>query len=219
MFMNDIRLNTIYNLIRDGVGVADIGTDHGYIPCNLAENGYTGNIFATDINIGPLNKAIENAANRGLADRISFKLCDGIDPALKNMVDTFVIAGMGGETICSIMDSADDFYSDKYTFIFQPMTKAEILRYWLINNGFQIEFETTAYDGRLYSIFTARFGGRTVLSDLELYTGKTELIADDSNYSLLLEKLEKKLEPAAHNGAILQQVLNDIRDKRMLIGS
>ena len=71
------RLQLIAENIDGGKGVIDVGTDHGYLPVYLAENSYTGSIFASDINEDPLNKAIRHAKNTGVDNKINFLLCDG----------------------------------------------------------------------------------------------------------------------------------------------
>ena len=91
--------------------------------------------------------------------------------------DTIVIAGMGGDTICGILDRAEWCMDRRYTLILQPMTRSEVLRYWLVYNEFEIILEDLVADtGEIYQIITARFGGETTLSDAELYTGNFEMI-------------------------------------------
>ena len=172
------RLELIRSLISEGLGVADIGTDHGYIPSVLALSGYRGNIIAADINPQPLESAIRNAREYGVEDRIAFVLSDGLDSIPPDLIDTIVIAGMGGDLICSILDRAEWVLNDAYHLILQPMTKPEILRYWLVNNGFTIECDIPLKDmGKLYSVIKASYTGlNTFLSDGELYTGSTNLI-------------------------------------------
>ena len=126
------RLKLIASHIDDGIGFVDVGTDHGYLPIEMCLNGYCGNIFASDINEDPLDKARVNAREACVYDKMEFLLCDGLDPSLQNKVDTIVIAGMGGDTICSILDKAEWCMDRRYKLILQPMTKAEVLRYWLV---------------------------------------------------------------------------------------
>ena len=100
----DRRLSTIASQIENGLGLADVGTDHGFLPVHLARHGYTGNLYASDINEGPLQTAIDNAAHAGVSDRIKFLLCDGLRLCPPEEVDTIVIAGMGGLLIADILD-------------------------------------------------------------------------------------------------------------------
>ena len=183
------RLTCIASHVPEGLGLADIGTDHGYLPVELAKHGYRGNLVASDIRPGPLQAAQKSAKEAGLANRIRFHLCDGISPDDAKLVDTIVIAGMGGDTICGILDRAEFCYDRRYTFLLQPMTRAEVLRYWLINNGFGIEEEDLVADGGiLYSVFKARFGINTVLNEGELFTGSFEMLQDHPLFSAFLKQ-------------------------------
>ena len=183
------RLTCIASHVPEGLGLADIGTDHGYLPVELAKRGYTGNLIASDIRPGPLQTAQKSAKEAGLANQIRFRLCDGISPDDAKLVDTFVIAGMGGDTICGILDRAEFCYDSRYTFLFQPMTRAEVLRYWLIHNEFSIEEEDLVEDGGiLYSVFKARFGKKTVLNEAELFTGSFDMLRDHPLFPAFLDQ-------------------------------
>lgn len=163
--------------IPAGKGVIDVGTDHGYIPVYLSEHGYSGNILASDINPGPLNSGIQNARDAGVEEKIHFILCNGLEKCPSEAVDTILIAGMGGDTISGILDRSEWIMDRSYLLVLQPMTKAEILRYWLVNNGFEILSEELCEEaGKVYQIITSRWGGYTKLDDAELFTGKYELI-------------------------------------------
>ena len=191
----DKRLLSIASHVKNGRGVVDVGTDHGFLPIYLALNGYKGNIFATDINSEPLLTGIENAKEAGLADKIEFILCDGLEKCPYTKIDTLIIAGMGGDTMCGILDRAEWLYQWPYKLILQPMTKAEILRYWLSNNGFEIKTEELVEDaGNLYQIMTAAAGYERKLNDAELLTGKFELISRSEYFPKRLDKLIKAYE-------------------------
>ena len=188
------RLKAIYSHISDGIGVVDVGTDHGFIPTALAESGYAGKIIASDINAGPLECARRNAEEAGVSDKIEFQLCDGLDKCAPAEIDTIVIAGMGGDTICGILDRAEWCIAPGYKLILQPMSKSEILRFWLINNGFQIISEEYVCDGNLYQILAAEFGPFVRHSDAELYTGKYETVCSDGLFPEYLDRLIERFE-------------------------
>ena len=175
-FMNK-RLYCIFNLIsKNSIGVLDVGTDHGFIPIALAEDNFSGNIIATDINSLPLSRAVMLAEKRGVCDRICFQVFDGLNTAYKDMVDTIVIAGMGGDLICSIIDHGDWILDHSYSLILQPMSKPEVLRYYLINNGFTIRAENRIMEkNRIYTIIDCFFSDKnsSSYSTLDLYLGKT----------------------------------------------
>ena len=193
----DKRLKIIASYIEDGTGVADVGTDHGRLPVELAKSGYKGNIIATDINAGPLASGVSNAKEAGVDGRIEFILCDGLTKCPPERIDTIVAAGMGGDMICHVLDESYWCMDKKYKLILQPMTKSEVLRYWLVNNGFEILAEDHCAEGSaLYQIIVARFGGCTVLSDAELFTGKAELCRSRELYLRRREIVRKALKNA-----------------------
>jgi len=193
----DDRLKKIASNIEPGIGFADVGTDHGYIPAALALGGYTGKIYATDINSAPLQSAVKTAEEAGVAGRIRFLCCDGLALCDPEAIDTIVIAGMGGDLICRILDRAEWCLRDQYKLILQPMTKNEVLRYWLVNNGFEIEREQLSPDGeKIYQIMVARFGGETKLSRAELFTGKYALCEDKALFVRSLGLIHKRLSRA-----------------------
>lgn len=192
------RLELIASILPHGRGFADVGTDHGYLPVYMAQHGYSGKIIASDINEGPLSTAVASARQAGVEDRICFRLCDGLDGCGSEELDTVVIAGMGGDTICGILDRADWVMSRDILLILQPMTKAEVLRYWLTNNDFAICGEWLIEEnGEIYQILSARFGARTPLSDAELFTGKYELAVGNALFPVQLAALIKRFERAA----------------------
>ena len=189
------RLETIANMVQNGRGLIDVGTDHGYLPVWLAQRGYTGVLYASDINASPLASARKTAREAALGeDRIKFLLCDGLALCPPDAVDTIVIAGMGGDTIVKILDEAEFCMDSRYLLILQPMTKPEVLRYWLAYNEFEILSESLVQEtGGLYQILTARFGGNTRLCDAELFVGKASLAEDPALYRLALDQLEARL--------------------------
>lgn len=173
----DRRLEQLYNLIPvNGRGVIDVGTDHGQIPISLARSQYTGNIYASDIVTGPLNIAREAARATKTEGRIHFMLCDGLELCPAESVDTIIIAGMGGDTICGILDRVDWIFSGQYKLILQPMTRAEVLRYWLVHNEFLIDKEAVIVDdSHVYQIFTASNGKSPKYSDAEYLVGRCSI--------------------------------------------
>ena len=191
----DKRLLSIAKKISPGIGIVDVGTDHGYLPIYLLDHGYRGNIIASDINEEPLLCARRNAEKAGYEDNIRFILCDGLDESVSALVDTIVIAGMGGDTICGILDRAEWCMDKRYRLILQPMSKAEILRYWLSYNDFEIVEESFLEDnGTVYQIISAVYGKRCPLSDAELFVGRHELSSKEPQYKRVLKDAREKFE-------------------------
>ena len=191
------RLEAIAALVRNGKGLVDVGTDHGYLPAALAISGYGGRLYASDINEAPLMAAKRTAEANGVSNRISFLLCDGLSLCPPEEIDTIVIAGMGGDLIVKILDEAEWCLDARYQLILQPMTKAEVLRYWLVYNGFGIDGETLAEDGgHLYQIISARFGKEIRLNDAELFAGSRFFSTDKDLYARHLRRLSARFEHA-----------------------
>lgn len=197
------RLELIASLVKDGVGVADVGTDHAYIPIMLRRSGYKGNIIAGDINECPLEKARQSLENAGLSDSVELVLCDGLSGVESSKVDTIIVAGMGGDTITGILDRGlydmPEWASrSDYKLILQPVTKPEILRFWLVNNGFAITGEMqTEENGMLYQIICAQSGESPKYKDAELYTGRLSQIQDSKYFDKLLNSYIKRFKLAA----------------------
>ncbi len=189
----DQRLSCIFRMIRPGRGVIDVGTDHGYLPLRLAESAYPGQILASDIREGPLAAAKRTASQSEAGGRIRFLLSDGLEACPPNEVDTIVIAGMGGDTICGILDRAEWCMDPAYRLILQPMTKQEVLRYWLSNNGFSIDEEHLIEDkDAIYQILGANFTNHNeLLSDAELRIGKRGLAETKAYRRLIGQELRR----------------------------
>lgn len=220
------RLERILSHIPDGgAGTVDVGTDHGYLPAALALRGYSGRIFASDIREGPLRSARRTAEEAGAAEKIRCLLCDGLADCPRDQIDTIVIAGMGGDTICGILDRAEWCMDGRYTLLLQPVTKAEVLRYWLVNNGFAVFLEDPVEDGGiLYPLIAARFGGETRLSEAELFTGSAALLRGNPLLKKLLARQRLRFEralaglraaaPAADDGraAVFETILKQLKE-------
>lgn len=199
------RLELIASLVEDGVGVADVGTDHAYLPIMLRRCGYKGNIIAGDINEGPLEKACQSLENAGLSDSVELVLSDGLNGVDSSKVDTVIVAGMGGDTITGILDRGlydmPEWASrSDYKLILQPVTKPEILRFWLVNNGFSITSEwQTEENGVLYQIICAQPGESPKYKDAELFTGRLDQIQDSKYLDKLLSTHIKRFESAVNS--------------------
>ena len=201
----------------------DVGTDHGMIPIRLAQSDYTGNIFASDIVSGPLNVAMEAARACSQEHRIRFLLCDGLDLCPPEEVDCILIAGMGGDSICGILDRAEWLFSAPYTLILQPMTKAEVVRYWLVHNEFQIDREAVvSEEGHIYQVFSAIPGKNPRMTDAEYLIGRRDTFRFGEPVELLirhqLEQTEKKINGLSSAGYtnsseyfFFKQVLDQLR--------
>jgi tRNA (adenine22-N1)-methyltransferase len=148
------RIRKLASYINVGESVADVGPDHGYLPILLIREGVSTRVIMTDIAEGPLAIARGNAIKYGVT--IDCRFGDGIAPLSPGEVDTVVIAGMGGETIISIM-SADLAKTASFTkFILQPRTKVEDLRAWLTERYEIVAEDSVEERGRACKIIVVR---------------------------------------------------------------
>jgi tRNA (adenine22-N1)-methyltransferase len=156
----DPRLAAAESFVRQGSVAADIGSDHSYLACRLAQSGRCPLCYACDIAQGPLERTRHTVLRYGLQGKVTPLLSDGLAGLREKQIDDIVIAGMGGELIAGILAAAPWAWDEKKRFVLQPMTKAERLRIWLYRNGFVIEEETAAQSGRFaYTVISARYSG------------------------------------------------------------
>ncbi len=156
--MLDARLQCVAALVRDGARLADIGTDHAYLPVYLMQQGRLTSAVAADIGEGPAASARSHIAQASLTDAIDVRVCDGLTGIQAAEVSDIVIAGMGGETIVHILNAAPWVKNRALRLILQPMTKTVELRRYLFAQGFVIDEEHLVRDGRhLYCVMAAHF--------------------------------------------------------------
>lgn len=150
-------------MIRSGGRVADIGTDHAYLPIWLARNGLVEKAIAADINLGPLQKAAMNVKRHLVSDLVETRLSDGLDQVFPHEADDIIIAGMGGETIAGIIQKAPWLKQNKKNLVLQPMTCAKELREFLAREGYALQDERAVLaDGRVYSVMRAEYDPKQV---------------------------------------------------------
>lgn len=159
------RLLAVAGMVRQGSRVADIGTDHAYLPVYLVQEHIAPCAVATDIRRGPVQAALKTVQQAALTDKICVRLGDGLSPVSPDEAEDIVIAGMGGETIVQILSAAPWVQSPHYRLILQPMSKPEQLHQYLLQNGFEIEREFLVADGHTYIVLTAVYTGCPPLTD------------------------------------------------------
>ncbi|MBR5459429.1 MAG: SAM-dependent methyltransferase [Clostridia bacterium] len=167
------RLYAAFLLVEGGVCVADIGTDHGYLPIELVKSGKAPSAIASDINPQPLDKARANIESEGLSSKIELRLTDGAI-GLEDRAEELVIAGMGGELIAEIVKKAEFTRKKDFHMVLQPMTKTPELRRWLWNNGYRITCEKYLEDsGHFYTVLSVHYmGENTEYTALDSEIGK-----------------------------------------------
>ncbi len=167
------RLAKIASLVPKGSILADIGTDHGYIPCYCVKNNICPRALAMDINQGPLDNARDTVTSEGLTKLVELRLSDGMNKLNYAEADTIVIAGMGGLLIKSILERDKDKLKDGTCLILQPMLAQKELRQYLYDNDMSVENEYLALEGsKIYNIILARKGYRYTPSPRDIIIGR-----------------------------------------------
>ena len=173
------RLLACCGFVRKGDRVADVGCDHGYLGIHLLTSGIAKSIIASDVAEGPLQSAMRNGHKYGVKSKMSFYLSDGVRNIPRDF-DSMVCAGMGADTMMSILDAAPWLKDPKYRLILQCQSKRPDLRKYLYANGFAIRRETLAKDGKFcYPIMEVVYAPGESLSGAEFYITPA-LLTDNS---------------------------------------
>ena len=150
------RLLSCAEFVRPGDRVADVGCDHGYLGIYLLKQNIASYVFASDINPGPLASAVRNGEKYGVSHRISFHLSAGVQNVPRDF-DTMICAGMGADTMISILEEAPCLKSGQYRLILQCQSKTPMLRKYLWDNGWDITQERAIKDGRfVYTVMEVK---------------------------------------------------------------
>lgn len=157
----DQRLRSAVAFVRAGAVVADVGTDHAYLPIVLTGTGQASFAVASDINQGPIDRAAQHVAEYGLSARVKTVRADGLCGIDEYHPTDIIIFGMGGELIARILGDAPWVKDPGIRLILQPMTHAESVRRYLAGEGFAIIDEVLSTEGgKIYQTIVAEFDGR-----------------------------------------------------------
>lgn len=196
------RLEAVASFVPTGAVVADIGSDHAYLPCYLVHNGIVKKAIAGEVVKGPYESAIRQVKLEGLEDHITVRLADGLKAVEKSDgVDTITIAGMGGPLIVSILDKCPEALQSVTRLILQPNIHAKVIREWAIRNGWAILDEVILKeDEKIYEILVLQRGAmelseQEILLGKQLMANKTEVFAEKwskeiDNWKRILTSLE-----------------------------
>lgn len=153
------RLETILSLVPRGGTVSDIGTDHGFVPFRLLEENKIEKAIATDISAPSLEKSRQALKGHIRGGRAEVRLGYGLEVLKPGETDTAILAGMGGVLIGEILEKTPEVTESIPRFILQPMQGADELRKYLWQNGFTIEREEIAVEGRrIYTVMSVIHG-------------------------------------------------------------
>lgn len=213
------RLKQIASLVPHCRTLADVGTDHGYIPIYCASHGICDYALAMDINPMPLRSAQSNILKYGLGDKITVRLSDGLQALAVNEADVIVIAGMGGLLMRDILQSGDSVIGKDTLLILQPMLAARELREYLYSSGFDIFDEYVCREqDKFYNIITAhrgegKHGEYDMIFGRNLRKNSPETFQAYVDYRLrVLGKIANGMRKSAHSSPIeLAAVENELK--------
>lgn len=167
------RLYAVAGLVTEGASVADIGTDHGYIPIYLTEHNIASKVIAADIRKGPLERARMHIISRGLKGRIETRLSDGLKAVRPGEVDTVIASGMGGDLVIKILEEGSQVVASLHACILQPQSEIQKVRRYLVKHGMRIEAEDMVEeDGKFYPVMRAVHGEPEPYTEVEYLYGK-----------------------------------------------
>ena len=176
------RLSSVASMVTAGNCLADVGTDHGYVPIYLYERNVIPRAIAMDVNKGPLERATLHIAESGMKEAIETRLSDGLAALKPGEADSVVIAGMGGPLIIRILSAYPEVTASLKELILQPQSEIPEVRMWLYEQGYEIVEEHMVFeDGKYYPMFKAVKNSQAEkLTDLEYKFGKLSVLEEKS---------------------------------------
>lgn len=183
------RLQAVADLVSPGLTVADVGTDHGYIPIYLTLTGKSPKVIAMDIKEGPLQRAKDHIAAYDLQDKIETRLSNGVERLAPNEFECVVIAGMGGALAVQIMEEGEEVFKNLKEFVLQPQSELYKVRKYLKDHSYKIVAENMVLEeGKYYPMMRVIQGEDGDYTDVELLYGKYLLQEKNSILKSFLEK-------------------------------
>ena len=217
------RLQAVARLVTPGSRLADVGTDHGYVPIWLFEQGQILSAIAMDLRNGPLERAREHIQMHGLDAHIETRLSDGLDKLLPGEADSIVIAGMGGMLVVKILSQGQKLLSSVKELILQPQSDLDAVREYLHRTGFVIVKEDMIFeDGKYYPMMKAVHGDNTDDRKIWFLYGRLLL---ENRHPVLKSYLEKEydgccklLEKLSRTSTeVAKHRCEELSEKRLLI--
>lgn len=199
------RLSSVASMVTAGNCLADVGTDHGYVPIYLYERNIIPRAIAMDVNKGPLERAALHIAESGMKEAIETRLSDGLTALKPGEADSVVIAGMGGPLIIRILSAHPEITESLKELILQPQSEISEVRMWLYEQGYEIVEEHMVFeDGKYYPMFKAvknpeaekltnleyKYGKISVLGEPEVL--RAYLVREIANKQTILQKLSEE---------------------------
>ena len=220
------RLSSVASMVTAGNCLADVGTDHGYVPIYLYERNVIPRAIAMDVNKGPLERAALHIAESGMKDVIETRLSDGLTALRPKEADSIVIAGMGGPLMIRILSAYPEVTASAKELILQPQSEIAEVRIWLYEQGYEIVEEHMVYEeGKYYPMFKAvknpeakklsyleyKFGRLEVLKEKEVL--KDFILRELSNNQNILQKLEEEqTEKSKGRAEEMKQLIKELEE-------
>ena len=214
------RLSSVASMVTAGNCLADVGTDHGYVPIYLYERNIIPRAIAMDVNKGPLERAALHIAESGMKEAIETRLSDGLTALKPGEADSVVIAGMGGPLIIRILSARPEIAESLKELILQPQSEISEVRIWLYEQGYEIVEEHMVFeDGKYYPMFKAvknpeaekltnleyKYGKISVLGEPEVL--RAYLVREIANKQNILQKLSEETTEKSKGRAMEIKVL------------
>lgn len=215
------RMLMAASMVRHGNAVADIGTDHAYLPAYLILRGISPKALACDVRKGPLENAKKTVESYSIENKITLRLSDGFDEIEPFEADDFIMCGMGG-TLMEQLVSRTYWLKDKNKrIIVQPQSHAEDIRRFFVENGFEILFEDACIDsGKLYCAMAAEYTGEIKEKPLSyIYSGKlpecrkkeAKMYLENINLRLTKKLEAEKIHGTAETAEYLEKITDELR--------
>ena len=184
------RLSSVASMVTAGNCLADVGTDHGYVPIYLYERNIIPRAIAMDVNKGPLERAALHIAESGMKEAIETRLSDGLTALKPGEADSVVIAGMGGPLIIRILSAHPEITESLKELILQPQSEISEVRIWLYEQGYEIIEEHMVFeDGKYYSMFKAvKNENCRPLTELECKFGRLDVLKEKDVLKAFVER-------------------------------
>ena len=205
------RLRMNASLVTEGYRLADVGTDHGYIPIALVQEGKIPSALAMDVNPGPLKRAEQHISEYQLDSMIHTRLSDGVKQLQPAEADSVLIAGMGGALIIKILEEGKDVLKTVKELILQPQSEIDKVRRYLELAGYTIVREDMVFeDGKYYPVMKAELGNMHYEQEIFYQFGKLLL---EKKHPVLLQYLNFKY---LQNKTIMEkmQKMGDMTERR-----
>ncbi|BCJ86202.1 tRNA (adenine(22)-N(1))-methyltransferase [Effusibacillus dendaii] len=194
------RLQKVADWVPDGSVMADIGSDHAYLPVFLVEANRVIRAVAGELNQGPFESAKRTVQEYGFAERIEVRKGNGLQVLHKNEVNLITVCGMGGGTIVEILSAGEEKLAGVQRLVLQPMADSDRLRHWLHQHGWKIAAEElVADDGILYEIVVAEPGAEQYDDPLWYEIGSLQLLQNDPLFGQKLQNELDKIDRALEN--------------------